>query len=59
MPEALKGSETLNDKTILIRARITTQQEKTLTCRLEDGFGNAEVTIHQDAAITDTKTPAA
>ncbi len=39
---------------ITIRARVISQQEKIFTCRLEDGLGNAEVVIHQEAVVEST-----
>lgn len=48
----------MNDKTILIRARVISKQEKTYTVRLEDGFGNTETVVHQDAALPDQTTAA-
>lgn len=57
--ELLKESETLEDKTILVRARVISKQEKTLTVRLVDGFGQTETVVHEDAALPDTATAAA
>ena len=46
-------------KTILIRAKVTHQHDKILTVKLEDGGGNAEVVIREDAAIADPNSPSA
>lgn len=55
---AYKESETLNQKTILIRAVVTHKNDQILTVKLEDGGGNAEVVIREDHAIADPNRPA-
>ena len=49
----------MGDKTVLIRAVVVRQQEKILTVRLQDGGGNAEVVVHQDAALPAPNAPTA
>lgn len=43
----------MKDETILIRATVIRRKEAAITASLEDGFGNAEVVVHQDAALPD------
>ena len=46
-------SRPLEPRTILVRAVVHTDQSGALTCTLEDGFGRAQVLIHESAAIVE------
>lgn len=46
----------MNETTVWIRARVVHQREQTLTLRLEDGYGNAEVVAHKGAVYPEPKT---
>lgn len=41
----------MDDKIILVRARVISEQDHVLTCLLEDGFGTAQVIVHQDKVV--------
>lgn len=43
----------MEEKTILIRARIIRKDDKVITVRLIDGFAQVETPIHADMVIED------
>lgn len=41
----------MENRIVAIRAIVVSEQDNVLHCKLDDGFGNAAVVVHQENAI--------